>query len=197
MRALALGGLAAFLALVAIQHLLRPDLPPAEHFVSEYARGSTRPLQVAAFLLWAASMLAGAWLAAHGGPPRRRVARAVAAGALVVAGGGALLAAVFASQTVAGELPPGVARTAAGRLHDLGTLLVLAGLVVAALASLRLVPRTGYRLTVAALGLLLLAVVPVLVALGLDAPGIGQRAFILVGCAWQWRFAASVTPPAS
>jgi hypothetical protein len=46
-----------------------------------------------------------------------------------------------------------------------------------------------FRLTVAALAVALLAVVPVLVTLGIDAPGIGQRGFILVGVAWQWTFA--------
>jgi hypothetical protein len=53
-----------------------------------------------------------------------------------------------------------------------------------------------YRIAAASLGLALLAVVPVLVALGLDAPGLGQRAFILVGLAWQVVFARAVgTPP--
>ena len=67
---------------------------------------------------------------------------------------------------------------------------ILVGLLVAALASLRLVPGTRYRLTVLALGVTLLAIVPVLIALRLDAPGIGQRGFILVGLAWQWAFAS-------
>ncbi len=57
--------------------------------------------------------------------PRRRVARAVAVGALGAATAGLLLAAAFATQTVAGELPAGVERTTAGRLHDFGTLLIL------------------------------------------------------------------------
>ena len=58
----------------------------------------------------------------------------------------------------------------------------------AALASVRLVPSTRYRLIVLALGVTLLAIVPVLIALRLDAPGIGQRGFILVGLAWQVAF---------
>ena len=45
-----------------------------------------------------------------------------------------------------------------------------------------------YRLIVLALGVTLVAIVPVLIALQLDAPGIGQRGFILVGLAWQWAF---------
>jgi Protein of unknown function (DUF998) len=180
-------GVATFVAIVAAEHLLRTDLPPADHFVSEYGRGWTQPLQVVAFVAWAASMAAAARLATHL-DRTRPFARALVAGALAVAAAGTLLTAAFATQTIAGELPPGEVRTVAGRLHDTGTLLILAGLLLAALASLRLVRARGYRLTVVALGVLLLAVVPVLVALGLDAPGAGQRAFILLGCAWQWRF---------
>lgn len=185
---LVLLGLAAFGGIVALEHPLRPDLPPPDHFVSEYARGWTQPLQVVAFLAWAVGTGACAVIAARVGP-RRRIARGIAVAALVVATGGLLIAAAFTTQTVAGELPEDVRRTAGGRLHDLGTLFILAGLLVAALASLRLIPRGGYRLAVLGLGVALLAVVPVLVALGIDAPGIGQRGFILVGCAWQWTFA--------
>lgn len=197
MRAVALGGVAAFVVLVAVQHPLRSDLPPLERFVSEYAVGWTAPLQAAAFLCWAASMAAAAVLAARARPAGRPVARGLTVLALAVATGGALLAALFPTQTVAGELPAGVVRTLGGRLHDLGTLFILAGLVVAALAALRLVRRRGYRIAVPLLGLGLLAIVPVLVALGIDAPGLGQRGFILVGCLWQWAFVVGATSPAS
>jgi hypothetical protein len=60
---------------------------------------------------------------------------------------------------------------------------------VAAAASLPLIRTRRYGLTVAALAVALLAIVPVLVALGIDAPGLGQRAFVLVGCAFQCAFA--------
>jgi hypothetical protein len=190
-RRVALAGVATFVVLVAIEHPLRRDLPPDEHFVSEYAVGWTRPVQTAAFAAWTASMGGCAVLAARAGPPGRRVARAIAVAALAAATAGGALTVLFATQTVAGELPAGVARTAAGRLHDLGTLFILAGLVAAALATLRIVPQGRYRLTVAALGALLVSVVPVLVALRIDAPGVGQRAFIAIGCLWQWRFAAA------
>ena len=180
------GGLVAFVGLVALEHPLRPGLPPADHFVSEYAHGPTAPLQVAAFLAWAVATAACAVLAAR--VPHRRFARALTVVALAAAAAGLLVAATFATQTVGGELPAGVERTTGGRLHDLGTLAILGGLLVAALASLRLVPRRGYRLAVLGLGAALLAIVPVLVALGIDAPGVGQRGFILVGCAWQWVF---------
>lgn len=188
MRSLARTGLVAFVGLVALEHLLRPGLPPADHFISEYGRGATQPVHVAAFGAWA---LAGAGCAVLAARRRGRpVARALTTGGFAVAAAGAVLTAAFVTQTVAGELPAGVARTLGGRLHDIGTLLILAGLLVAALASLRLVPSRRFRLEVALLGVLLLCIVPALVALGLDAPGLGQRGFVLVGVAYQWRFTA-------
>ena len=187
-RTVALGGLGAFVALVAVQHPLRDDLPPADHFISEYAKGSTAAVQVIAFLCWAVAMAATAACArTHAGRPW---ARGIVTAALCLSAAGCVVAALFATQTIAGELPPGTQRTTAGRLHDLGTLLILAGLLVAAFASLRLVRDRRYRWTVAGLGAALLAVVPVLVALGLDAPGIGQRALIAIGCLFLWRLAA-------
>lgn len=188
-RALALGGTAAFLLVVAVLHLLRPDVAPVERFVSEYGRGWSGPLMSVAFACWAVGIAATAVLAARAGSPGRPVARVLATGGFTVAAAGAVLAALFATQTVAGELPARVARTTAGRLHDLGTLLLLAGLLLAALASLRLVRGLRYRLTLAGLAVVLVAIVPVLVAFGLDAPGLGQRGFILVGCVFLWRFA--------
>lgn len=188
-------GLALFIGLVALQHLLRPDLPAADRFISEYARGSTQAVQVAAFLAWAAAMAGCVALAARI-RSRRRIARAIVVLALGVAVGGTVLAAAFTTQTVGGELPPGVERTAGGRLHDFGTLLILTGLLVGSLASLRLLATWRYRLAVVALGVVLVAIVPVLVALGIDAPGIGQRAFILVGCAWILLFARASLPEA-
>jgi hypothetical protein len=183
-------GLAGFVGLVALEHVLRADLPPAERFISEYGRGWTQPIHVAAFGGWAVASGGCAALAAGG--PKPRAARALAAGAFTVATAGAALAAAFATQTVGGELPADVARTLAGRLHDTGTLLILGGLLVAAVASLPLICTRRYRVTIAGLAVVLSAVVPLLVALGLDAPGVGQRAFVLVGCAFQWAFATQL-----
>jgi len=195
-RQLVPAGLAGFVALVAVEHVLRPGLPPADHFVSEYAVGSTRPVQTVAFLAWAVATGASVVVAARAEPrPGRPIARALTAGSLAVATAGTLLCAAFRTQTVAGDLPKGVARTTEGRLHDVGTLLILAGLLLAALASLRLIRSWRYRGAVAGLAVALLAIVPVLVAVGWDAPGIGQRGFILVGVAWQWVFASSTRGP--
>jgi hypothetical protein len=183
-------GLAGFTGLVALEHLLRPDLPPAERFISEFGRGWTQPVHVAAFACWAVAGGGCAALAARA--PRPRTARVLAAGAFAVAAAGAALAAAFATQTVGGELPADVERTLPGRLHDAGTLLILGGLLVAALASLALIRTGRYRLTIAGLAAALVGIVPALVALRIDAPGIGQRGFVLIGCAFQWAFASQL-----
>ena len=191
MRRIVLGGLAAFVGLVALEHALRPDLAPERNFVSEYARGWTWPIQTVAFLAWAAATAACAVLAAR--VRQRPTARALVVLALGAATVGLLMAATWRTETVAGELPADVERTLGGRLHDLGTLGILAGLLLAALASLRLLSDNRYRLTVVALGVVLLGIVPVLLALRLDWPGVGQRGFILVGVAWQWAFTAAAS----
>jgi hypothetical protein len=192
---LVLAGVAGFAAIVLVEHALRPGLSPLDRYVSEYARGSTAPLQVVAFLLWAVATAASAVLAARIRPPGRPLARVLAVCALAAAAAGLLLAAAFTTQTVAGELPAGVRRTTGGRLHDLGTLLILGGLLAGGVASLRLVRGLRYRLAAVGLALALVAVVPILVALRLDAPGLGQRAFIVVGLAWQVVFARAYCTP--
>lgn len=187
-RTAALAGLGVFVGLVAVQHAFRADdLPPADHFISEYARGDAGWVQVVAFLAWAGSL--GVTVAlARGAGERRPVARGVVMAAIAVGAAGAVACAAFATQTVAGELPTGAVRTTAGQLHDLGSGLIAIGLIVAALASLRLVSDGSYRLSVLGLGLLLFAVPSLLVAFGYDAPGWGQRGLIAVACLWQLRF---------
>jgi len=174
---LARGGLLAFVVLVALEHPLRADLPAQDHFISEYASGATHPIAVVAFLAWAAGMAATALLAWRGG--LRAVGVLVGLAAL-----GACVAAAFATQTVAGELPPGAVRTTTGRLHDAGTLLILAGLLGGAVWGLRGVRTRRYRVGLAACAVAFFAAPAVLVAAALDWPGIGQRALVLVGVAY-------------
>ncbi len=173
------GGLGAFVALVALEHPLRGDLPPREHFISEYASGSTEALAAAAFVGWGVGLAATAALAWSRG------LRAVPV-LLAVAAAGTLVCAGFDTQTVGGELPAGVARTTAGRLHDQGTLAIFLGSLGAALWALRAVPTRRYRLGLLGCALALLLAPAILVTAGLDWPGIGQRAIILVGIAAAW-----------
>jgi hypothetical protein len=193
-RLLVRGGVATFVVLVAAQHLLRPELPPAERFVSEYGRGSTAALQVTAFAGWGVATAACAVLAARAG--RRPIARWITVGGLAIATAGLALCGAFTTQTVGGEMPPGLERSVEGRLHDLGALLILAGLIGAGLASLRLIEHARYRLISLALAAGLLAIVPALTLVGWDAPGIGQRGFILVGLLWELAFAGAATSAA-
>lgn len=182
-------GIAVFVAVVALEHVLRPDVPPAQRFISEYGRGWTQPVHTLAFLAWAVAAVACLRLALR--VRARRVARSLTASGFAVATAGTLLAAAFVTQTVGGEMPAGVERTLAGRLHDAGTLLILVGLLGAALASLRLVAVLRYRLVIAVLAFALVAMVSAMVLLGIDAPGVGQRGFVVIGCAFQWAFASS------
>jgi hypothetical protein len=189
-RTLGLAGLAGFVGLVAAQHIWRADdLPPAEHFVSEYAVGDGGWVQVVAFLAWAGSLAATVAVArrAHAGG-ERRIARSVVLAGVTAGAVGAVACAAFATETVGGELPAGVVKSTAGQLHDLGSAFIFFGLLIAGIASVRLVRRRSYRLSVLALAVLLFLIPGALIALGYDAPGWGQRGFIAVGCLWQWRF---------
>ena len=186
-RTIALAGLGAFAGLVALQPLWRADdLPPADHLISEYANGSGGWVQVVAFLGWAASLGATTVLAARTGD--RRVARGVVVAGVAAGALGAVACAAFATDTVGGELPEGAVKSTAGELHDLSSAFIFFGLLVAAVASARLVRRRGYRLSVLGLAVLLFAIPGALIAAGYDAPGWGQRGFIAVGCLWQLRF---------
>jgi hypothetical protein len=181
---IATGALALTVALVALQHATRTDLPPADHFVSEYANGGGGWVMQLAFAAWAAGLAALAALVWRGG--HRVVAALVAVGAA-----GAVLCGLFATQTVAGELPAGVARTDEGRLHDVGSLLVLAGLLLGALLLAARRRDRPLRRGTLALAAWLLLFPAVLIGAEVDAPGWGQRGIIASGWAWQalvlWR----------
>ncbi len=133
---------------------------PAITSSAEYAKGSTAYVQVAAFVRWAIALVASAALAAGSrAPAGRATARRAVVGGFGIAAAGLVLSALFATQTIAGVLPPDVHRTTGGQLHDAGTLAAFAGLAIAAAASLRLDVRRGYRLSLAALAAVLLLTV--------------------------------------
>jgi len=144
---------------------------------------------VLAFLAWAVSLAATFALArAAGTRGRRRIARSVAQLGLAAGALGAVACAAFATETVGGELPAGAVKSTAGELHDLGSAFIFFGLLVAAVASVRVIGRHRYRLAVLALAVGLFLVPGMLIALEYDAPGWGQRGFIAIGCLWQLSF---------
>jgi hypothetical protein len=172
-------GVFLFLAIVIAQHRINPSLDPATHRISEYVNGDVGWLMTIGFAAWAVSLFASA-----------AVARGLFRGwgvsvAVLVAAFGMALVACFATQTSAGELLPGDSLTLSGRLHDHGSGLTTIGLTIAGALSLR--PEGPQRLRRRTL-LLLLAVLPVLIALiaiGDEVAGIRQRLLVGSGCMWQ------------
>lgn len=176
--AVAIGGLAAFLAILLLQHALVPELSPLRHTISEYANADVGALMVAGFLAWALSLAATAALV---WPPRP-----VLGGLLVLAALGIFVTACWATQTSAGELPPGVGRSLGGRLHDLGSGFAALALLGAAIASVVTIRTPGaFRAATAALLVAATVVVTALFAAGDPAPGARQRLLVVVGCVWQ------------
>ena len=165
-------GLAAFAAVLALQHVLVRGLDPAHNRVSEYANGPLGAVMTAGFGAWAASLLATAALA--------RASRPLA-GSLALAGSAAVLVAVFPTVTVAGELPPGQIMTAGGRTHDLAALVLQLALSAGLVASLFTVgvPR-WFRPLAGLLGTLALVLLTIA-----GAPGYVQRCLLLIALAWQ------------
>jgi hypothetical protein len=188
----AVGTLLLFLGIVGVEHFAVPRLDPARHMISEYANGPGGALMVVGFLAWAASLASTAFLVASDARlSRRRAPQAVVAVLLAVATVGMVLTASFATQTVAGALPPGVDLSTNGRLHDLGSGITTVGVFAAIVASLRMmeVPAVYRAGTVS---ILLLAVVTdvALLAIGPAVGGIRQRALVFCGCVWQLSFLA-------
>jgi hypothetical protein len=190
-RRAALAGLAAFVLTVALLHLVEPSLDPRRHVISEYANTPVGELMVVALLSWAGSLLATArWL--------KSVPRATAIGRLVpcllrAAAVGLALAAVFRTQAVGADVPPGVAVTVTGRLHDLGSALSTLALFASAVAvSVISGRRSSVGLVSLALAALGLVVGVALLLVGDEVDGIRQRMLVAAACAWQ---AALLTMP--
>lgn len=170
-------GLFLFAGAVVLEHLLEPGLSVGNHMVSEYATSSTGPVMTCGFAAWASSILLTAWALR-----RRRML----AGCLAVSATGGLLLAAFDTQTVAGQLPPGIERDLGGRLHDAGGELVLVGLAFSCLlCAVR--PSGAHHVRRTATCVLAFSVLVMLVAwaLGDPAPGLRQRVLLATGVVWQ------------
>ena len=164
--------LVAGLVAVVMLHLLRPDLGPARHRISEYAYGPDAWLMTAAFVSIGAGVLALAWPLARAGG---RWSRAVPL-SLVVAGAGMVVSGIFRTD-------PGRSGALTDAVHSRASALATVALIGAALAwSLG---RTRRRDV--ASGLAVLAVV-----LGASSPllhrsswtGVSQRLLWLTLLAW-------------
>ncbi len=167
LRVAAVGGTLLFVSILLLEHFVDSGRDPATHEISEYVHGPAPALMVLGFVAWAASLAASMLLVLRA-PDGTPVALALGLAALGIG-----LTAIFATQTSAGRLPPGVSLDTTGRLHDIGSGIATIALLVASLLSLRLSERTLNRAT-----LLLLAIGP-------DVAGVRQRLLIAAACTWQ------------
>jgi Protein of unknown function (DUF998) len=179
-------GVLGFLAAVVAEHAIDPSLDPATHQVSEYVHGPTGALMTAGFVAWALS------LAASGTPTALRPGAPWVAGALVLAAIGMLITAAFATQTIAGRLPPGVSLTLSGRLHDIGSGTTTVALLGAALLSLRAIRERQFRQRTSALLVFAVCCDIALLAVGSEVGGVRERVLILAGCLWQLMFLSTI-----
>jgi hypothetical protein len=186
---LALAGWAVFLLCVVVEHLLEPSIDPASHQISEYVHTPTGAIVTFGFLAWAASLAATAlcvW--------RRWQARWLTSG-LLLGALGLLLTAAFATQTVAGELPPGQTLSTTGTLHNLGSGLTTLALVSAAFACLAADRRPRWlRLMTTILVCIALLATLVLLAIGPEVGGLRQRIVVAAGCLWQLSLLRALAP---
>jgi len=191
---LAIGCVASFVGILALLHVLRADLDPSWHFISEYEIGRHGWLMQGAFLLLAAANVAllVAVRPALGGLCGTFGAVLFLVGTLGTVLGG------LAVPDAAGTLPE--AATASGRVHSLGGGLGLAGVLGTWLLSAALISSGAWRAErkalLAATALFTLGFLVAFVsiaaltarsggAFGPDTPvGWPNRIGILAGCAW-------------
>jgi Protein of unknown function (DUF998) len=116
---LALGAGLGFALLLALLHVLRPDLDPSWRFISEYAVGSFGYLMIIAFLSFSAGYV-GLFLAIRSQVPTNwgKVGLAL----LGVSAVGMAMAGVFVTDPLT---TPATERSMTGRLHEVGAFLDL------------------------------------------------------------------------
>ena len=184
----------AFLALLTLIHLVRPDVSPSWQTTSEYAVGGRGWLMVMAFLLSAVGY--GALAVAVLARPRRGLT-GVGAVILALVAVGTLVGGIFVTDPI--DTPQDQLSTS-GTLHGLGAGLALVFLPVAALlVNLGLARDSGFRaaarvlrwtavLPLAALVMFMTAQAVVVGdnGFGPDAPiGWPERVLVLMYATWQ------------
>ncbi len=108
-----------FLVLLALLHLLKPELDPSWHVISEYAIGRYGFLMVLAFLTLAFSLIT-LFVALRS--QLRTIVGRIGLGLLLLSAVGMTIAGIFITDPITAS---GSARTMQGNLHEIGALLDL------------------------------------------------------------------------
>ncbi len=123
----ATGGAIGFLAILALLHILKPELDPSWRFVSEYAVGRLGWLMTLGFLAWAASCLA---LSVAARPVMTNAKGRAGTWVLAVVGVALVAAGIFPQDPV--TTAPGQGTTA-GMMHALASMIGIPGIPIAAM----------------------------------------------------------------
>lgn len=182
LRQLGIVFLGIFMAAVLVAHVVRPDLSPLNHMISEYANGRYGFVMDIGFGAWAYALVASSVYVFFAGP-RRALPLGVL---LAIVAAGVVVIAIFPTETKAGHLPAGNRLTASGRAHDLAGSVVTVALVAAALASVAMEWSNARARRAAIAGLMMLALVTVALGLaGQQLAGLRQRLTVAAACCWN------------
>jgi hypothetical protein len=178
-------------ACIAALHLLRPDLPPGGHRLSEYAIGPYGLLMTVAFTCIGVAMLALGWALASTGERRGRIV----GGILVAAGVGMIIAGIW-------HTDPRRSGVAADTIHSTSSALATMALIGAAViwSVVRVRDPDGTRRARTDLAAVLAVAACVLGALSpplhrSSLTGLSQRLLWLTLLAWLLVTAWRLTPP--
>ena len=160
-----------FVLLLAVLHMLRPDLDPTWRFISEYAIGDHGWVMVLAFLSLAISFIA-LFLALRS--EVRSLGGRIGLAALLISATGLIIAAIFPTDPVT-TTPD--AMTTSGKLHSLGGALGIAMPFAAALITWNLAHNPGWaqarRSVIWTAALALVTTLAFIVAVALMVPADG------------------------
>ena len=160
-----------FVLLLAVLHMLRPDLDPTWRFISEYAIGDHNRVMVLAFLSLAISFIA-LFLALRS--EMKSMGGRIGLAALLISATGLIIAAIFPTDPVT-TTPD--AMTTSGKLHSLGGALGIAMPFAAALITWNLAHNPGWaqarRSVIWTAALALVTTLAFIVAVALMVPADG------------------------